>query len=311
MAKKPVGKPCEPEKPHRQLTSAELLPPHLMTPLPGNLFPWIPERFATAIAKSNELPADLQREIEQFEKDVEPQEMKSVFWESEAEFWERQGQGDLQRHCRFLAQEWAHGLRSRSAATLLCNVTMQVYREAMERKKLVPDGDLFRARRAWAFFIIGFIYRQKPALSALPLRSPLLSIPPHEMSGYPRALESATRASWKVAGKDCEAWWENWLNNALFKSGAIERRKAPSKRIRRSTQFDEKPSVFVCGNWIQCHIWLMTADARLSFVRRYCPGTRALSLEALNKIVSRTKLFCHPAPPIYSLNKKTGEILVR
>ncbi len=234
--------------------------------------------------------------------------MKADFWRQEGNFWKRQGAEDLRHYCAFLRHRWAlsEGLLDVRARMLLVRVSVMIYRDALERRKLLEAGCLNPERKDFAFYILGFIYRQKFKLSEPPLKTA-----PEDLTDYPTARASAVAASWNAVGKDCEDWWENWLNNALLESGASETKKAPSRRIRRGISFDEMPTSFVCGNWIQWHLWLMTPDVRLSFVSRHCAQAKAVTLEALNKMIRRARLYCHPDPPITGFVKKTGELRVK
>ncbi len=288
----------ESERARKKSTPANpTLPVQIEEPVEPPFF--IPQRFQKRLLKKEDLPSELQLQIEHG-----PFWMKADFWRQVAKIWnEQHGEDDMQRYCNFLAREWelSEGIIDHRIYRLLAKATIAVFQESCERLKMLWRHKLDAERRYSqrmlpAYNILGLIYRQQFTLPNQPLRTE-----PEKLPDFEKARVSAIRATWKAAGKDCEQFLENRLNDMLLKSGAIKCSKAPSKRIRKTTPFEKNPRVFVCGNWIQCHLWLMTPKARRSFAKMRCAS--GISSGALIKIIKRAQLYCHPYPPINVVNQ--------
>lgn len=225
------------------------------------------------------------------------------FWKNEAESWRRAGEFDLM-HCANLAaklfSEVAFSLDPRAAMLRL--VVSRVILDACQiRRSFLWSRRSRMSKREQAFYVLERFYRlefQPPMAKSKPL--------PEHMPDYPEALLSAKNAAWKEFGGECEKFWVETIGRNMVTAG-IRKKIPPTKRIRREAlPFEKTVKAFVIGNWIRCHLWLMTPDVRWMFVRKHWkrPATKkAATLEGVNAVVKRAKLWVCASPPIAGMTK--------
>ncbi len=227
------------------------------------------------------------------------------FWKAEAQHWRKAGEFDLMMHANFLVQLWKVTSDARGHA-LRSVVSLVILEACKVRRDLFEAGHLHLWRKQHAFYILERFHR----LEFTP-QMPVFQTPPDQMPNYPEAAESAREAAWREFGKDCEKFWVETIGRKMVKAG-LRKKIPPTRRIRREATFEKTVKAFVIGNWIRCHLWLMTPDVRLMFVRKHWKRPakkKAATLEGVNAVVKRAKLLVCDSPPITGMTKAGRLIL--
>ena len=250
-----------------------------------------------------ETPSETKRLLS--ERGIEMEWEDPSFWKAEAQHWRKAGEFDLVMHANFLVQLWKVTSDARGHA-LRSVVSLVILEDCKVRRELAKSGRLHPWRKQHAFYILERFYRLE---SQPPMAK--FETPPEQMPDYPRALLSAKDAAWKKFGKDCEKFWIETIGLNMVKAG-LRKKKPPTKRIRRATRFHETSKAFLIGNWIRCHLWLMTPDVRWMFVRNHWKRPakkKAVTLEGVNAAVKNAELWPSASPPITGM-KKDGRLIL-